>query len=263
MNPILAAGGFTWFHGLRLPSEVDMPAIRFGETVLQEAGPMPMDPLYHSLFALAILTLMGFSARRSLNQRAGGPDGLVPEDRMSSRTFFELFVQGYYAFLEPLLGKHMAKHFPLLATLFLYILFCNVLGLLPGFLPSTSNISTNIGMALAVFIIYNYSGIREHGLVSYLKHFAGPVLWLAPLMFVLEVVSHVFRPLSLSVRLFGNMTGDHAVLETFLHLSYGALIPVIFLGLGLFVCLVQALVFSLLSAVYLSIALAHEEEGAH
>ena len=136
---------------------------------------------------------------------------------------------------------------------------------MPGFVPATSEINTNIGMAVCVIQVYNDTGVMKNG-VGYIKHFMGPVLWLAPLMFVIEVVGHIARPVSLSVRLFGNMFGDHTVLAIFMNdlpaatspvLAFG--IPVIFLGLGTFVCVVQAFVFSLLSIVYISLASAHEE----
>jgi F-type H+-transporting ATPase subunit a len=125
-------------------------------------------------------------------------------------------------------------------------------------LPPTDNINTNIPCAIIVFLYYNFVGIREQGFIKYFKHFAGPIIWLAPLMFSIELISHLVRPLSLSVRLFGNITGDHMVLGIFSQLT-PLVVPVIFLFLALFVAFIQAFVFSLLSTVY--IALATEAEG--
>jgi len=176
-----------------------------------------------------------------------------------------MLIEFVYGLCKQELGKDAARFFPLIGTLFLYILLCNLMGLVPGFVPATGNINTNIGMALGVFLVYNISGFIYQG-PGYIKHFMGPVLWLAPLMFVIEVVGAIARPVSLSVRLYGNMFGDHTVLAIFMHelpaqtsavLGYG--VPVIFLGLGTFVCIVQAFVFSLLSIIYISLAIKHEE----
>ena len=102
--------------------------------------------------------------------------------------------------------------------MFTFILFANLIGLVPGFTAPTGNIGTTFGLGIVSFVAYNYYGFREHG-VSYLKHFAGPVIWLAPLMAVVEVLSHVFRPVSLAIRLFGNMFADHLVLGIFTDLT--------------------------------------------
>jgi F-type H+-transporting ATPase subunit a len=116
--------------------------------------------------------------------------------------------------------------------------------------------NTTISVGIFSFLLYNLEGLRTNGL-GYLKHFLGPVLWLAPLMVIIEVISNLVRPMSLGIRLFGNMTGDHTVLSIFLNLVPIG-VPIIFYALGLFVCLVQAFIFSLLSMVYLSMATAHD-----
>ncbi len=130
------------------------------------------------------------------------------------------------------------------------------MGLIPGFLPPTDNLNTNVACSLTVFLFYNYHGFKAHGF-GYIKHFMGPVIWLAPLMFVIEVISHLVRPASLSVRLFGNIAGDHLVLNIFSHfVPLG--VPVVFMFLGLFVSFIQAFVFTLLSMVYISLATTKE-----
>jgi F-type H+-transporting ATPase subunit a len=132
------------------------------------------------------------------------------------------------------------------------------MALIPGFVPPTDNINTNLAMSLTVFVYYHIMGVKAHGLKGYLKHFMGPILWLAPLIFVTEIIGHCVRPLSLSLRLFGNITGDHLVLGIFSNLV-PVLVPVAFLALGLFVSFIQAFVFSLLSMIYINLATAHEE----
>jgi F-type H+-transporting ATPase subunit a len=232
-----------------------------------ESGPN-LVPFIHSMLVVTVLLVGALIARMTLLEklRSGDRrDALVPDADLRPRNLFELVIEFVYGLCKQELGKDAQRFFPLIGTIFLYILLCNLLGLVPGFVPATSNINTNIGMALCVFLVYNLSGLMRHG-VGYIKHFMGPVLWLAPLMFVIEVVGAVARPVSLSVRLYGNMFGDHTVLSIFMHelpaqtsplLAYG--IPVIFLGLGTFVCVVQAFVFSLLSIIYISLAVKHEE----
>ncbi|MFH0811430.1 MAG: F0F1 ATP synthase subunit A, partial [Pseudomonadota bacterium] len=169
---------------------------------------------------------------------------------------FELIIQVATNIIKDIIGHHAEKYLPLIGSLFIFILFCNLLGLIPGFLPPTSNLYTNGACAIIVFLYYNYQGFKEHG-VGYLKHFAGPLIYLAPLMFVIEVISHLFRPFSLMVRLYGNISGDHAVLTIFSSLV-PLVVPVIFLVLGLMVALIQAFVFATLSTVYIGLAVSHE-----
>jgi F-type H+-transporting ATPase subunit a len=122
--------------------------------------------------------------------------------------------------------------------------------------PSTANVNTNMAMAVVVFVLTHYYGMRVHGL-SYLKHFLGPVWWLSPLMLPIELIGHFARLLSLSIRLFGNMFADHMVVSNFL-LLVAPFVPVVFMGLGVLVCVLQAFIFSMLSAVYFSMAIAEE-----
>ncbi len=232
------------------------------------ADGLDLVPFAHSCLVVTLLLIAAVIARAALMKRLDATEdrsALVPETGLQPRNFFELLTEFIYGLCKQELGKDAARFFPLIITIFVYILFCNLLGLVPGFVPATGNINTNIGMALAVFLVYNISGLMRNG-VGYIKHFMGPVLWLAPLMFVIEVVGHIARPISLSVRLYGNMFGDHTVLSIFMHelpaqtspaLAFG--VPVIFLGLGTFVCTVQAFVFSLLSIIYISLAIKHEE----
>ncbi len=153
--------------------------------------------------------------------------------------------------------KNAVKYLPFIGSLAFFIFFCNALALLPGFAPPTDTLKTILALAVLVFLATHYFGVREHGL-KYFKHFLGPIWWLAPFMVIIEIISHIARPLSLSMRLMGNMASDHKVVATFTMLV-PLLVPVPFLVLGTLVVIVQTLVFCLLSMVYISMAVAHEE----
>lgn len=209
--------------------------------------------VFHSLLALLILVLVSWRIRVSLRK---AKDPLVPEASFSMRNVCEIVVQALQGQLRSIIGHHGERYMPLIGGLFLYIFFCNILGVIPGFVPATDSLSTNLSMAAIVFVYYNYQGFKEHG-VSYLKQFAGPILWLAPLMFLIELLSHLFRPMSLSIRLFGNMFGDHMVLGIFSDLV-PLVVPVIFMILGIVVSLIQAFVFAVLATVYIALAVSHE-----
>jgi len=184
---------------------------------------------------------------------------LIPESKGSLANLMEVVVEQLLSLMEGVVGKSAPKYFPLIGGLFFYILTCNLLSVIPGFLPPTDNINTNLACSITVFVYYNVVGIREHGLVKYIKHFMGPIIWLGPLMIVIELIGHAVRPVSLALRLFGNITGDHLVLGIFSDLV-PVVVPVVFLGLGVFVSFIQAFVFSLLSLIYIGLATQHEEE---
>ncbi len=212
----------------------------------------------HVIAAGAVLVFLAVCAVVVRVRYANAGANLVPTTRGGIAITFELGVEGIIGLMEGVLGHNARKYLPLIGSLFIYILVSNLLGIVPGLNPPTSNINTNAACALTVFVTYNIMGIREQGLKNYIKHFMGPIIWLAPLMIVLELVSHLVRPVSLSVRLFGNIMGDHMVLGVFTELTKIG-IPVIFLGLALFVSVIQAFVFSLLSMIYISLATSHEE----
>jgi F-type H+-transporting ATPase subunit a len=201
----------------------------------------------------AVLVGVGWIARREL---ASAKDPLVPSGRPSARELFDFVTAFISNMAEGTIGNDGRRYVPFLATFFTFILFANLLGLVPGFAPPTGNFATTFGLGLVSFLAYNYFGYREHG-IRYLKQFVGPIVWLAPLMIVVEGLSHVFRPLSLGIRLFGNMFADHLVLSIFTDLTK-ALIPVVFYMLGAFVCVVQAFVFTVLSMVYIALAVSHD-----
>lgn len=246
---------WSWFH--LLPGVADGSLLPF----VSEEGAHFVHTVPAAWLACLFLCGAALLARGGLNRarEKGGTLQYVPATNLKARNVFELVCGNLLDLFADVLGSRAAaeRYFPLFGGIFFYILICNLLGLLPGFLPPTASISTNWGMALVVFAVFNIEGLRANG-IGYIKHLGGPILWLAPLMFVLETVGLLFRPFTLSVRLMGNMNGDHMVLSIFSDLV-PLFVPAIFLALGTFVCLVQAFVFTLLSVVYVSQAIAHEE----
>lgn len=183
---------------------------------------------------------------------------LIPERGLGNRNFFELVVEAALGIAEGVMGRKKAeKYFPLIGTLVFFILLNNMIGLIPGFVPATDTLKTNLALSLLVFVMTHVFGVIEHG-PKYFKHFIGPLWYLAPLMLPIEIISHVARPVSLSLRLMGNIFADHKVVSSFF-LLVPILVPLPFLILGILVCVVQTLVFSLLTMVYIDMAVAHEE----
>jgi F-type H+-transporting ATPase subunit a len=213
----------------------------------------------HVLGGVLVFLFLIFGATRyTAAIRRSQDNGLVPPPRFGLRNLFEMLADAMYGLMEGVMGaKEARRYLPLVGTLFVFILFSNLLSLIPGFLPPTDTLKTNLALAGLVFVMTHIYGLRAHG-VAYLKHFLGPVWWLAPLMLPIELVSHIARPVSLSMRLLGNITADHKVAAVFFGLI-PFLVPVPFLLMGVFVSVVQAMVFSLLSTIYISTAVAHEE----
>jgi len=205
---------------------------------------------------MLVVAMLFFISRRITGSIKKSANPTIPEEKITTQNFFELIIQIIINIMKDIIGPSAEKYLPLIGGLFIYILFCNLLGVIPGFLPPTSNIYTNASCAIIVFFYYNYQGFKEHGM-GYLKQFVGPLVWIAPLMIVVETLSHFFRPFSLSVRLFGNIFGDHTVLAIFSELVPLG-VPVIFMGLALAVSLIQAFIFSALSAVYIGLAVSHD-----
>jgi F-type H+-transporting ATPase subunit a len=199
---------------------------------------------------IAILSIVGGSLAGKQEE------ALVPDGKLTLRGLCEVSVESLANLTENIIGHDYKIYLPITGSLFIYIFINNTMGLFPGFSPATSNLNTTLSIGLFAFVLYNFEGVRAHGLV-YLKHFAGPVWWLIPLMLPLELVSHMIRPLSLGFRLYGNLFGDHTVLSVMFGLVPIG-VPIIFYALGLFVCFVQAFVFTLLSTVYVALATAHD-----
>lgn len=156
-----------------------------------------------------------------------------------------------------IIGEHSERFTPFLTALFLFVLLGNLIGLIPTLEAPTAAIQITLGCAVVAFFYYNIQGIKEQGPIGYLKHFAGPVWWLAWLLFPIEIISHLARVMSLSIRLYANMFAGDAVTAAFFTLV-PLIVPVIFLGLHLFVAFLQAYIFTLLTTIYLQGAVAHE-----
>src|SRR4051812_5136527 len=217
----------------------------------------------HILGGALVLLFLTFGALRYASAVDRSNDGgLVPPPRFSLRNLFEMLADMVFGLVESTMGPKEAKRYlPLIGSLFFFILFSNLLALIPGFLPPTDTLKTNVGLAVLVFLLTHVYGARTHG-IKYFKHFLGPLWWLAPLMLPIELVSHIARPVSLSLRLMGNMFADHKVVSTFFFLVPLA-VPIPFLLLGVLVVIVQTMVFCLLTMVYIQGAVAHEhaDEG--
>ncbi len=213
-----------------------------GEQLHLELG----EHVLYTWFVMLVLILLGFAASRGIKMV---PAGL--------QNFMEVVVSGIENLIEETMGHKGMAYFPLIATFALFILVSNLIALIPGFMPPTANLNTNGALALTVFAMTHIVGFKEHG-ISYLKHFMGPILVLAPLMFIIEVIGHLARPLSLSLRLFGNMYGHEIVLMIFLALV-PLLLPVPMMVMGVLVACIQTFVFTLLAMIYIAGAL----EEAH
>jgi len=205
-----------------------------------------------SLLVTGALILFAYLANRQL---ATASDAAIPDDSLTLRNLAELLVEGVSGMAEGVLGHKGRRYVHLYGSFFLFILCANLIGLVPGFAPPTSNFNVTFALGVTSFVAYNVYGFREQG-VDYLKHFVGPIWWLGILMVPLELIDNFVRPFSLGLRLFGNMTGDHVVLEIFTNLTK-VVVPVAFYALGAFVSLIQAFVFTLLSLVYVSLAVGH------
>ncbi len=169
----------------------------------------------------------------------------------------ELAVEFVNKQLEEIIGHGGKKYLPMVAAIGIFILLMNLCGQIPGFASPTGNINVTVGCALVVFLYYNYLGVRTQGFGAYLKHFAGPVPWMAPIMFPIELISHIARPFSLSIRLFANIFGEHQVVVViFAILPFIAPLPV--MALGVFASFLQAFVFMMLTMIYIAGAVSEE-----
>lgn len=194
--------------------------------------------------AMIVMIFFGWLAGRNVQ--------LVPK---MTQNIFEVIVSGLEEFMVTVTGEEGRWVFPLSATFFLFIFLGNLMGLVPGLFPPTANINTTCGLALIAVLFSWIVGIKYHG-IKYIKHFCGPVWWMIPLMLPIEIIGHFARILSLTLRLFGNMMGHELVVGILLTLGGLFLVPLPVMALGVFVSLVQAFVFFLLSIMYVGEAIA-------
>jgi F-type H+-transporting ATPase subunit a len=199
----------------------------------------------YSWVVMAILIILGYLATKSLT--------MVPT---KMQNLFETIISGLEEFMVGITGEEGRWLFPLIGTVFLYVLVCNLLGLIPGFFPPTANLNTTASCALTVVIFTHVIGVKYHG-ASYIKHFLGPVWWMIPIIFPIEVIGHLARILSLSFRLFGNLMGHELVLGILFGLAGAFFVPLPIMALGILVCFIQAFVFFMLSIMYFTGAMEH------
>ncbi len=217
-------------------------------------GPMFLSFLGHeymmlgyAALAVLLLTVVGKLATSNL--------GVVPS---GMQNLFEVVLEMILNFMAEIMGeKNARRFFPMIATFSLFIFTCNIMGVFPGMGSATANLNITVACALIVFVTVHFFGVKEHGF-KYLKHFMGPVLWLAPLMFIIEIIGHLARPVSHSLRLFGNIMGE----DTLLIILAGLvpfLVPLPIMGLMIFTSFVQTFVFVLLAILYIQGAVEHGE----
>ena len=248
------ASGFTWFHLI--------PAIGHDELL----SPLGIhDGTWAVVTAWMVCGLLiagALVARMGLASAASRPglERWFPDDRLTARNLAEVVVSSLLGLVSDVVGKkEAATFFPLIGGLFLYIFTCNILGVFPGLMPPTENINANVGMSLVVFVVFNAVGLLRDP-KGYLGHMWGPVFLIGPLLFSIELIGLFIRPVTLSLRLTGNIFGDHTVFGIMSDLVPIG-VPVIFLGLGSFVAFMQAFVFSLLSTIYIGLSLPHHEHA--
>ena len=211
------------------------------------------EPIAAALF-VAVLVL-AFAAL--VRGKVAGDAALIPEESLTARTFAEAFLEYFYDLAKSVMDAERAKkYFPIIGTSALFVFFSNVLALIPGAPVATSNLNVTMGCALVVFVLFNLYGLKEQGF-GYIKHLMGPAWYLAWLIFPVELISLVVRPITLAIRLMLNMAVDHLILSIFLGLV-AALVPLPVMLLGCLVILVQTLVFTLLTCIYIGLATEHE-----
>ena len=235
----------------------------FGHTIAgKPVGAHAAEPLVASLFVVLLAIFLAYQARAKVIDY---DKSVIPDEKLTLRTFWEIFIGYFYGLMRDMMGAEKAKrYFGLVGTCAVFIFFSNFLGLIPGFLPPTSSWNVTAGCALVVFVVFNYYGLKENGM-GYVRHLAGP--WIHPaaipiniLIFGIELVSTIIRPVTLSIRLMVNMAVDHMLLGLFMGLVM-IFVPVPLMVLGTLVALIQTLVFCLLSAIYIALAVEHEDHG--
>ncbi|TNF32725.1 MAG: ATP synthase F0 subunit A [Deltaproteobacteria bacterium] len=232
----------------------------------KESGTLMGDPAERvdvgHVFMAILVFLMGLGMALAARRKVVGK--VLPPKTFGAAAVFDIIMDALMGVMESMMPRERAlKYLPLMTAVAVFILLSNLLGLIPGLLPPTSNLNTTLALGGMAFIVYNVAGIRAHGPVNYIKHFMGPIWWLAPLMLPIELVSHIVRPISLAIRLAGNMFGDHQVVFVFVGFTI-PLLPLPIMALGLLVCIIQTVVFTMLFIVYVALATdVHDEHHDH
>jgi F-type H+-transporting ATPase subunit a len=230
----------------------------FGKSILAVLGllgihpkntqnPVPDYIVMCLIVALLLMLLLGLSARKLSR---------IPSKRQS---VLELIIETFENLLVDVIGEEGRKYAPMIGSIGLFIVTANLLGLVPGLMSPTSKLNVTAGCAISVFVYYHWQGIKAQGLLRYLKHFTGPIPALAPLLFPIEIISHFSRPVSLSLRLFGNIFAEELLIIIIASIVPFVL-PLPFMAVAIFTAVIQAFVFVLLACIYIGGAVAHEEE---
>jgi F-type H+-transporting ATPase subunit a len=241
VRPALASGGFNFFteasHAFHIPAHT--LALIAGSLVLLGTG---------------LLYRAQISSAKNVS---------IPERGISVRNMVEALGEAMYGTAKNVMGEESAKkYYSYVIFVFFFILINNLIGILPGSMSANQNLNTTLALGIFTFFYFNFQGIRAVGFVNYMKHFAGPMPALALLVFPIEIISVSVRPLSLALRLRGNMDGDHLILGIFSELV-PYLVPIPFYAMGIFVGFLQAFVFTLLTMIYIGMATAHHDHGEH
>jgi len=217
------------------------------------------EPLAASLLVVLVVLAIALVTRAKL---ADADEAVIPDDTLTLRTFVEAFLSYFYDLAKSSMDADRAKrYFPLIGTAATFVFFSNVMALVPGMPVATSNLNVTLGCAIVVFLWFNAYGLLTNGW-SYIAHLAGPKWWLAPLIFPIEIISLCVRPITLGVRLMMNMAVDHLILGLITGLVALA-IPIPVMLLGILVVVVQTMVFTLLTCVYIGLATEHAHEEGH
>ncbi len=230
----------------------------FGKPVLALLGLLGIEPKHPEspipdyivmciVVAAFLIVVFGLASRRL---------SIIPSKR---QTVLELTVQMFEGLLTDIIGERGKRYLPVIGTIGIFVFTANMVGLVPGFMSPTSKLNVTAGCALAVFVYYHWQGMKAQGVLKYLKHFSGPIPALAPLMLPIEIISHFSRPVSLSLRLFGNIFAEELLIVVIASIVPFVL-PLPFMAIAIFTATIQAFVFVLLACIYIAGAVAHEEE---
>lgn len=218
---------------------------------------------FEPVAAMALVVGLVLTVSLIVRSRLRDPEqAIIPEDRLSLRTFVEIFLSYFYDLAKSVMGPERAKkYYAVIGAAAMFVFFSNIMALIPGMPVATGSLSITFGCALVVFVLFNVYGVMANGF-GYLKHLMGPVWYMAPVVFPIELISLCVRPITLAVRLMLNMSVDHMILGIMMGMV-PLLVPVSVQLLGVIIILVQTLVFTLLTAVYIALATEHDAAEEH
>jgi F-type H+-transporting ATPase subunit a len=222
--------------------------------IIRGSVPEKYEVVIGAWIVMGLLLAFAILARRALRRAT---DPIIPDEGLTLRSLAEFAVEQLDGFVGAVVESHHYRDLvPFFGSLFLFILACNIFGLIPGMEPPTGNSDLTFALGATCFVFYVYQGFKANGLFGYLRTFLGPVIFLAPLMLPIELADNLFRPFSLGVRLYANMFADHTVLGIFTGLTF-LVIPIPFYALGAIVCVIQAVIFMVLAMSYVRLASMH------